>query len=104
MTNIIDRLKSGFGVPFGSIYVYNDRIELVRKAFFSSESKKFEWAFVEQPYSSNGSLVIQTKDGRYRAIMDYNTVYNTHIFEYIFNTLFSNRNFKTISEAFEKER
>lgn len=103
MTSILERLKNGFGVPLGKIYVYNDRIELTRKSLFSSETKKIEWAYVEQPFASNGSLVIRSKDGMYCNLIDYNNTYNTHIFDYIFKVLFSNRSFRTISEAFERE-
>lgn len=76
---ILQQLKNGEMLYFGSIKLRNDGVYLRKSGWFSSDTRFFTWSDRLRISSYNGSLVI-AKDN-YSAQSSYMDDMNTHILE-----------------------
>ena len=103
MLDTIDKVGKGKAVTFGGMLLFNEGIEMQRDSWFSSEVKCIPWSEVRPPRSGNGALILQSKDGKFKATFDYQTEYNIHVLSAILRTVLRSPKIKTVTEAFQNE-
>ncbi|WP_257555415.1 hypothetical protein [Sphingobium sp. CFD-2] len=99
LTAIIDTLRSGRTIRFGTAVIGNDTVVLKRKKMFGEEDAEFSWSEVSV-VTRDGSFVINGPSGsKASSALSYRDVNNVHFLEVIVRKAFSAGRVR-LSEAF----
>lgn len=88
MIKILEDLKKGKFLQFGTLKVWDTEVELLKRGSFftADETKKFKWNQVEF-YSMSGFFIIKSiNDNSFYKKIPYLDVYNLHFLEQILTT------------------
>jgi len=103
MLQIFALLKDGSSYRCGSLLVFDDGVQLIKKSFFGAgEQRKFGWSDITV-WSSNGSFCVAAKnDQKFSGVASYMSDANVHILEAAIRAFFKNTSARVLSDTFKK--